>query len=227
MQKYPCYSVVDIEVAPIPNEEALKFAPEFKAPSNYVDPKKIAAAIEEARTAWLEGNALRPLTGRVCAIGWQEEDDGKNCIAMAEPHSGSPGESESGMISLLWSYLFKSDESRVFLTFFGNRFDWPFLIRRSWDLGLDMPGWVMDNRGFLSPRFIDLAKIWSCGDPKETISLDRLARYLRVGQKNGEGKDFAELLKSDLQKAEEYLRNDLELTRRIAIKMGVARISVE
>ena len=217
MHKNNIWSVIDVETSPISEEEALKFAPEFKAPSNFKDPEKIATAISEQRNAWLEGNALRPLTGRVCAIGIMDEG-GDETIIMGDP--------ETEMISTLWSFILKAEDSRVFISFFGNRFDWPFLIRRSWDLGLDMPGWVMDQRGYLSPRFIDLTKIWSCGDPKETISLDRLAKYLRVGQKNGEGKDFAALLKSDPAAAEAYLRNDLELTRRIAIKMGVARIAL-
>jgi len=187
MNRYPIYSIIDIETAPAPMHEALLLAPEFKAPSNYRDPVKIEAAILEARLSWLDDAALSPVSGRICAIGWVEEEGDPTTLT-------SVGSSETALIACLWSYLMTANQQRMFITFFGNGFDWPFLIRRSWALGLDVPPWVMDNRGYLSDRFIDLAKIWSCGNRQDTISLDRLSRFLKTGEKNGDGKHFHELL---------------------------------
>jgi hypothetical protein len=42
-----------------------------------------------------------------------------------------------------------------------------------------------------------------------------------VGAKNGDGKAFAELWKSDRKQAEAYLRNDIELTAKVADALGV------
>lgn len=215
MNKHTLFTVIDIETCPVSREEALAFAPEFTAPSNYKDPKKIEDAITEAREAWLDGNALRSTTGKVCAIGMMDEQGGQKIYCRGP-------EFETETISSLWSHLFTAEDSRVFITFFGNRFDWKFLIQRSWALGLDLPRWVIDDRGYLSSRFIDLAKIWSCGDPKETISLDRLSRYLKSGSKEMSGKHFYELFLENPQAAEVYLSHDLNLTHQNALKMGVA-----
>lgn len=216
MNKYRLFSCVDIETAPIGADEALQFAPEFSAPSNYKDPEKIKVAIEESRQEWLSNNALRATTGTVVAIGWMDEQGGQRIYCHGP-------EEERSMIGTLWSHLFTAEDTRVFITFFGNRFDWRFLIQRSWKLGLDVPGWVIDDRGYLSHRFIDLAKIWSCGDPKETISLDRLSRYLQTGKKEMNGEKFHELLTVNREAAEAYLSHDLNLTWNNALKMGVTK----
>ena len=51
-------------------------------------------------------------------------------------------------------------------------------------------------------------------------SLDTIAKHLGVGAKNGSGADFAALWQSDRAKAADYLRNDLQLTARIAEALG-------
>ena len=52
-------------------------------------------------------------------------------------------------------------------------------------------------------------------------SLDSIAKHLGVGAKNGDGKAFAELWQTNRQQAEAYLRNDIELTAKIADVLGV------
>lgn len=219
MTRYPIWTVVDIETAPVSDEEALRFAPEFYAPSNYKDPLKIEAAKKEAQKEWLEQNALRATTGRICAIGWMDES-GSSRIYCKGP------EWEAEMIGVLWSYMFTSEDARTFVTFFGNKFDWRFLIQRSWALGLDIPYWLLDPRGFLSSRCVDLAKIWSCGDLKESISLDRLGRYLGVGSKEMSGKRFYDLFLLNPEAAEAYLSHDLNMTMMSALRMGVIKQQV-
>ena len=59
------------------------------------------------------------------------------------------------------------------------------------------------------------------GDRQARGSLDTIAKHLGVGQKNGHGEDFARLWQTDREKALAYLRNDLELTGRIAEALGV------
>ena len=46
------------------------------------------------------------------------------------------------------------------------------------------------------------------------------AKHLGVGEKSGDGKDFARLWATDRAAAEGYLRNDLELTARVAVGLG-------
>jgi len=52
-------------------------------------------------------------------------------------------------------------------------------------------------------------------------SLDSIAKPLGVGAKNGSGADFAALWQSDRAKVADYLRNDLQLTARVAEALGV------
>ena len=99
-------------------------------------------------------------------------------------------------------------------------FDLPFLIRRSMKHGIKFAP-VFRNYRYLSDQFIDLMLVWKCGVHEDNISLDRLARFLGVGQKSGNGKDFARLWREDREKAVAYLTNDLELTRKCAEKLGV------
>jgi hypothetical protein len=68
---------------------------------------------------------------------------------------------------------------------------------------------------------VDLRDGWQLGDRQARGSLDSIAKHLGLGGKNGDGKAFAELWRSDREKAAAYLRNDLELTARIAGALGV------
>ena len=67
---------------------------------------------------------------------------------------------------------------------------------------------------------LDLRDAWQLGDRQARGSLDSIAKHLGVGTKNGSGAEFAALWQSDRAKATEYLRNDLQLTARIADALG-------
>jgi hypothetical protein len=62
---------------------------------------------------------------------------------------------------------------------------------------------------------------WKLGDFQASISLDRLAKHLGVGAKNGNGAHFAALLQEDRAAALDYLRNDIAMTVAVARKLGV------
>jgi hypothetical protein len=63
--------------------------------------------------------------------------------------------------------------------------------------------------------------VWKCGSYREFISLDALARFLKVGEKNGNGALFYRLWETDNKAAIEYLSNDVLLTFRCARQMGI------
>jgi len=100
-------------------------------------------------------------------------------------------------------------------------FDLPFLFRRSWKLRVPIPFGIRRGR-YWGDQMIDLRDAWQLGDRQARGSLDSIAKHLGVGAKNGDGKAFAELWRSDRAKAEAYLRNDLELTAKIAYALGIA-----
>lgn len=212
----PVIYIYDIETAPLPAEQIIGLAPEFSAPSNWKDEKKIEAEVARKRAEWLTEAALNPLTGEVVAVGFKR---------VGELPRMSMGKPEDELLKTFWqSYeqLVQADFAAKFLGFCSNRFDLPFIMRRSWKTGVPVPEHTLSGT-YPCERFMDLARFWQLGNREDTISLDRLARYLGVGAKETNGADFATLLKTDPAKAEEYLRNDLNLTEACARKMGVVR----
>ena len=103
--------------------------------------------------------------------------------------------------------------------FNSNAFDLPFLIRRSWKHRVPVPFGIRRGR-YWAEQMIDLRDAWQLGDRQARGSLDVVAKHLGVGAKNGSGADFAKLWQSDRAKAVEYLRNDVELTARVADALG-------
>ncbi len=99
-------------------------------------------------------------------------------------------------------------------------FDLPFLFRRSWKRRVPIPFGLRRGR-YWGDQLIDLRDTWQLGDRQARGSLDSIAKHLGVGAKNGDGKAFAELWRSDRKQAEAYLRNDLELTAKIAHGLGI------
>ena len=67
---------------------------------------------------------------------------------------------------------------------------------------------------------VDLRDAWQLGERQARGSLDVIAKHLGIGEKNGSGADFARLWQSDRAKAVEYLRNDLQLTVKVAEALG-------
>ena len=108
-----------------------------------------------------------------------------------------------------------------------NSFDWPFLIRRSWRLGVTVPREVMQGR-YLCPLLKDTMELWNCGQ-RAYVGLDPLAKFFGCGGKpTGEdackGADFArrfELGGDERAKAVEYLKNDVAMTAGVAKALGV------
>lgn len=199
--KNPLY--FDAETGPLPDDQLTALMPEFKAPSNYRDLEKIKASIAEQAVTWKERAALDAVSGRVLAIGIIRNGQFETII----------NDSEATILTLFWKALF--DHHDDFVGFNSHRFDLPFLWRRSWKLGVT-PMQGMRNGRYWTDRSIDLMEVWQFNDRQTYISLDTLAKHLGVGAKNGDGAHFAELLKTDREKAIAYLKNDLELLKRIA-----------
>jgi hypothetical protein len=96
-----------------------------------------------------------------------------------------------------------------------NVFDAPFLLRRSWALGVKVNRNLLPQKRYWPDLWIDTMELWGSGVFGERISLDRMAKHFGLAGKNGDGSKFAELLKSDLEAAKEYCLNDIRLTRDI------------
>lgn len=212
MNKSP-HIIFDIETGGEPLETLVKLIPEFKAASNIKDPEKIEAAIREKKNDFIESAALSPLTGRVVAIGYIIDD--KFDIIDCQ-------EDEAAGLANFWKLVAMHYDTCTtdLIGFNSNGFDLPFLVRRSYKYGVPICRNIRHGR-YWSGFCIDLMDIWTLYNREDRISLDNLSKFLGIGAKNGNGKDFARLWIEDRPKAIEYLENDLRLTQKLARKLGV------
>ena len=213
--------VFDVETGPLAESELSALLPPFDPAEvktgNLKDPAKIAEKIAEAeanhRRDFFDKAALDPLTGRVIAIGTLDlETDMFSIIGHDD---------EAQTLCEFWE-LSRGEmgRSNPLIGFNICNFDLPFLFRRSWKHRIAVPFGIRRGR-YWGDQVIDLRDAWQLGDRQARGSLDSIARHLGVGAKNGDGKAFAELWQNDHKQAEAYLRNDIELTAKVADVLGV------
>ncbi len=205
--------VFDIETGPRSRAELAECVPAFEAPSNWKDPEKIRACVAEKEAEWFQSAALSALTGRVLAIGYLD--------AVTDELGYFATGDEAADLAAFWR-LIAPDGYLVgdLVGFNSNRFDLPFLIRRSWHLRVPVPRDLIAGR-WLPSQCLDALETWRCGVREDSVSLDRLAQFLGVGRKTGSGADFASQWATDPSGALAYLANDLRLTRRCAAALGL------
>ena len=221
--------IFDIETGPLPEDrlKELYQEPTFEQFAADCDQRwkpetKQAKFEEHVAGAWakfVERAALSPITGQVLAIGLMNSENGKKAILDC-------GEDEAAGLQSFWKkYLASRTAGRSLVGFNIAGFDVPFLVRRSWFLGVAVPASIFDATGrYLDHLFVDLLARWRCGNFQESIKLADLARAMGCGDKpeGVTGADFHRLWKTDRDRAIDYLTNDLEMTAKCAAKMGVA-----
>ena len=189
---------------------------------NLKDPEKIAAKRAEAEAnhlrEFVERAALDPLTGRVLAIGLLSEHGEFRVIGHEE---------EANTLREFWTAC-RGGMGRInrMIGFNTHAFDLPFLMRRSFKHRVQIPFGIRRGR-YWGDEMVDLREEWQVGDRQARGSLDTIARYLGVGQKNGHGEDFARLWREDRNRAVDYLRRDVELTAKIAEVLRIIELPAQ
>lgn len=200
--------IFDIETGPLPEEIILPGMPSFEPPANIKDPAKIAEREKAYKAQYIQEAALSPLTGKVIAIGYKYVGQAAVNIICQE---------EWTMLTNFWDLTV--NPMKTLVGFNSNGFDLPYLMRRSWALGVRIPGHYRNRGKFWSELSIDLRDTWQLGDRNAKGSLDSICRCFGLGQKNGSGEDFAKLWESDRAKAIQYLENDVLLTEKLYFRM--------
>lgn len=221
------------------------------------DPVKIAAKIETAKAAheanvtnyeqnvkaarenWIANTrkqaCLDARLGQVLAIGIRDTSSGKASLGY---QGDEKLRTEEELIAWLWA-VYKAARAKQ-IKMVGHYclgFDLPFLLRRSFILGVDVPATVLDDRCYFDSRtFVDTHKIWTCGTRDGNASLDAICRAMALPTKpadtveiHGEtvpvdGANFWRLFHGGDEAraaAFEYLANDLEMTAGVAGRMGI------
>lgn len=208
--------IFDIETRPLPAEQILADAPAFNESEvktgNRKDPAKIAEHLAGEKAKYerniIERAALDATSATVLAVGILDTTTDEEAILHGD---------EAEILASFWEH-YHDTYPRHWVGFNSNRFDLPFIFRRCWHLGISISGWVYNGRYF-DKRFVDLLAYWTFGNREERISLDRVARFLRLGRKRASGAQFAEMWDINREAAIEYLRNDLRLTAEVAKRL--------
>lgn len=185
---------------------------------------KNATAKDDYERAVIDRAALDPTTGRVLAIGMFDTKE-SDCEITFIDGEGNEAADERSLLRDFWSLASLANNSCLLVGHNITGFDLPFLIRRSWLLGVEIPPGIFTGGRFFAPHIIDTMRVWACGNyGRDTFTkLDTLAKAFGLGAKNGNGAEFAALWATDRTAAAAYLRNDLELTWNIARRMRICQ----
>jgi Predicted 3'-5' exonuclease related to the exonuclease domain of PolB len=214
--------VFDIETVPLPTEELEKLMPVFDPASvktGQFGPEKAAEKIEKMRQEqfkrFMRDAALSAISGQIAMIGIRD-DTGLNTIL----------DREEKLIIADWFQFFQSavDHGAHWIGFNIASFDLPFLIRRAWFHRLKIPYGIVRGR-YLTGFFTDLLQLWTGSEysSRFEVSLGDLAQFFGAGVKTGNGANFDELLRYKPGEARAYLKNDLEITWKVAEAMGALK----
>lgn len=143
---------------------------------------------------------------------------------------------EAGMIDAALKQLEKSlaperpapfgrlDEKEKCVTYFGHYFDFPFLYRRSWILGVPHVPFFLRGR-FYEPYMIDLHDVWQFGDRSEVSGgLQGMSDTLGLAmRKHADSAAFHEVYAKDPSDGVLHLLGDLDMTEGSAQMMGILK----
>lgn len=226
--------VFDIETGPRPDDELRsiyheKTFEEFcdGCDARWKEDTRKAKYEEYKANGWSEfiaKGALSATTGRVLAVG----------IAVGGKTTIFGDADESKLIGEFWWVVENAiEEKQPIIGHNSHAFDLPFLLRRSWAVGISIPRIIRQGR-YWNPLFQDTMEVWGCGT-REMIKLDVLGQLFGVGRKTEGigGGDFHKLWfgtmpaekwgdpEQQRAKAIEYLGQDLRLTEAVAKRMGL------
>jgi hypothetical protein len=246
--------IFDIETRPLPNEELRQvfvppeppewpgeFDPGSVALGNMKDPEKIEAKIASARrahqkalrgheqrtkeleeAAWQafrDGAALSAATGMVLVVGYYSTETEKLYVDHGL---------ESEVVARFWRKAeVCRQERRTMVGLNIHDFDLPFLMRRAWLLGVGhkIPSWALNQGRYWDSIFVDLRKIWLCGQwgAGQKSNFDLLGKAFGTGGKpeGVNGSMFAEMWETDRPAALDYLEQDLRQPAVWAERMGI------
>lgn len=171
--------------------------------------------VAKAWESFVERAALSPLTGRVLVVGVMQSDGKWEAIQ---------GE-ESEVIDRTFREVERALAHQAKIVgHCSNKFDFPFLIKRAWKLGIPVPDQIFPDP-FWRPNFVDLNKRWQVGNPGMDGKLDEIAKFFgHKGKMAGvTGGEFAGLYRNPdtRAKALEYVYLDLLATLQCANSMQV------
>lgn len=198
----------DIETEP--NEAALEFLPAPQAPKNYKDPEKIKAYVAGNREEQVKKAALSIDLGKITAIGMQMGVEGQIVGRLVTEKY-----TETDLLETFWRCMRICRGETVGYNTLG--FDLPFVMRRSWELGVRVTVFP-DMRRYSNYPTTDLMQILAGWDRDKIKSLKFIAA--RYGLDNPlpdlDGSQYADM---DEETRLVYVKNDVYLVNQLYTKM--------
>lgn len=211
---------LDIETIPAQTPDVITHVREsIKAPSNYKDPDKIAAYIDESATEALLKTSFDGAYGHIVCVSV--------AIDNQEPVSFSSGtvEGEAFLLDDLFLWLSENTgEGYTSKTFIGHNiigFDLPFLRKRSMILDIRPPAFIPFHGKPWELNPFDTMTQW---DAKNFCGLDKLLKAFNIGSKGDvDGSMVYEMWKDGKHdEIAAYCRSDVENTRKLYKRMTYA-----
>jgi len=211
--------VVDIETRPLPNDGEGFDSKDVKL-GNLKDAEKIKAKIAEAKALAMEGSALDPFQGAICAIGYLHPSEPARIV------TASNETEEKALLKEFWELFV---HSRLIGHNF-REFDMPFIVTRS--RILDVPGRLNYGKKYgsiIDSKIEDTMEEVACYKFGARISLKAAASAFGVRSKlrasESSSIDFWKCLSSGdavkEAKAKNHLLADLEETLAVAQRCGM------
>jgi hypothetical protein len=178
---------------------------------------------EQEEAYWrekIDRAALTPEIGRVVTIGYlaAEAPDEEAILDDADFD-------EARLLRRWWAVYDRTLRNRgKLIGWNSDGFDVPYLVKRSWMLGVPVPSTVWKGR-WLNDVFLDLMKLWGCHEFRKFAKLDVASKCLGFEQgKTGQectGAEFAKWYRdpSRHEQAVSYGKLDLTLTRAIYLRL--------
>lgn len=203
---------IDIETGKSPDYQL--FEPKYKKPKINKDGSISAnsKSIEEQRADFESKCALSPLTGQVLMIGYS------NSRAEEIYCNWLNDETELSEYDILLDCANVLNEHDLIIGHYIKSFDLPFIINRCRKHGITPPDIYTKYRGkfYWKENVIDLRDLWNLNNYNEHISLNNMAKYFGLKPKDETiGENFEQVFNEDIEKAIEYCKYDVELTKEI------------
>jgi predicted PolB exonuclease-like 3'-5' exonuclease len=200
---------IDIETIPSATRPELH---EVKVDARLKDQEKVKAAQQEGLEDSYRKQALDSMAGRIWCIGVAFND---------EPAFALIGDNEAKLISQLGQAIFAAQkihgEEIMWVGHNAVGFDMKWLWRKAHQHG---NGYIRQHITLdrYKGNVRDTMLMWACGDSRDYVKLDMLAKFLGVGEKTPgmDGSKVYDLwLAGDADACAEYCRADVELTRAV------------
>lgn len=201
---------IDIETGKAPDYKL--FQPEYKQLKLNKDGSVSAnsKSIEQQQADFESKCALSPLTGQVLMMGCYTN------FTVAEYVGDKYNHNEIELLkNIIEEFNYGHD---LIIGHYIKSFDLPFIINRCRKHGIARPnvGSMVKGRWYWNENVIDLADLWTFGKYGEYISLNNMAKYFGLKPKDETiGENFEQVFNTDIEKAIEYCKHDVSLTKQI------------